>query len=853
MVLIPQGPRTCFAGRVAVATILLTAWPAAGYAMLAIAVAGDFGATGTLWLIQWPFVTQLTLASLAHLAVVGLGAGIGLPSMLPGVPDLDRAMASEPDAVVALGPDVVRRALHAAVRLPVWNALLGVVFGLLVLAITAVLEAVHAPHAGNVWVIVRGGLLASAVYGAASLTLGELLTRPASRTLRRAATSVGVEPYDGFVVSQAWRIMSAVTPTVVALLVAVEIGLSPRGGSGPFAALVLLSGLVVVSLSWLQHENHRSAARELGAACEDLAAGRDAQLVTGSIEAPLLTMAAQFNGAARRIGPDRRASSDRYRALFEGAGDAILLVEPATGMVTAANARAERLFACPAAELTGHRYEQLFDAETRARQAELGLDRAVPADAFVADATAVRRDGSSVPVDISLAVVRLGDEWILQAIVRDVRDRQRIERELRDSVRRFDELYRLAVSLNDEPVELAGHSVRALAELLEFPLATVERLEGDEILIVAMVDGERVQEGLRMPLAGTPCAMVRERRAECVIFDVAARYPEDAFLRERGIHTYAGVPILDRRGEVIGMVTVMDTRPRTFRDGDLQLLHSFARRLGMAYDEERLARERDALTRRLGEQNAELRAAQTRLLESDRVKTEFLGMMSHELRTPLNILLGYTRMLLEDIADGDTMTAVARTEVLERMLGGGCTLADLVEDTLSVLRLEAGALRLDPEPLDLRAFLGDLAGTDRLLRPGGVEERWIVDDDVPAIVTDRRKLRQVVTNLVGNARKFTERGSIEVHVALADGDTVRLTITDTGCGIGAEHLPYIFDLYRQAPSGRQHDGCGLGLYIVRRYVELLGGRVSCSSTPQRGTTFTVELPRRTAATSSQAA
>jgi len=77
----------------------------------------------------------------------------------------------------------------------------------------------------------------------------------------------------------------------------------------------------------------------------------------------------------------------------------------------------------------------------------------------------------------------------------------------------------------------------------------------------------------------------------------------------------------------------------------------------------------------------------------------------------------------------------------------------------------------------------------------------------------------------------------------ADGDGIRITVTDSGCGIAADHLPYIFDLYRQAPSGRAHDGCGIGLYIVRRYVEMLGGRVSCASAPGEGTTFTVRLPR----------
>ena len=117
--------------------------------------------------------------------------------------------------------------------------------------------------------------------------------------------------------------------------------------------------------------------------------------------------------------------------------------------------------------------------------------------------------------------------------------------------------------------------------------------------------------------------------------------------------------------------------------------------------------------------------------------------------------------------------------------------------------------------------------------------------------TDRRKLRQVVMNLVGNARKFTARGVIEVRAA-ADGPSggVRLTVRDTGSGIDAAHLPYVFDLYRQAPSERRNEGCGLGLYIVRRYVELLGGSVSCASTVGTGTTFVVLLPASVPAASS---
>jgi signal transduction histidine kinase len=289
---------------------------------------------------------------------------------------------------------------------------------------------------------------------------------------------------------------------------------------------------------------------------------------------------------------------------------------------------------------------------------------------------------------------------------------------------------------------------------------------------------------------------------------------------------------------VIGIVSVADMKARTFRDEDVQLIASFARRIGQAMERERLSAERDALTERL--------------VESDRLKTEFLGMMSHELRTPLNILLGYTRMLLEAVDDGDVMTGAERREVCERMLAGGLHLGDLVEDTLSVLRLEAGAMQVDAAPLALDAFFEELQSLDRLLRrPSDVIERWQVDPGVPQLVTDRRKLRQVVMNLVGNARKFTARGVIEVLAAVdATSGGVRLTVRDTGSGIDPAHLPYVFDLYRQAPSERRNEGCGLGLYIVRRYVALLGGNVACTSVVGSGTTFVVVLPASVPATGS---
>ena len=826
-----------------------TAWPAAGYGALTITEAGRLVDAGTVWVFGWPFVALLLLATMLAQLAFGLGEPIGVPPVLPAIGALNRVLADAAPNPRDVGE--LRAALRAAVRFPVWIACIGLTLCLpVIFGIAAIEYRAAPPGLDSFWVIVRGGIHASLLYGAAAFALAELLVRPACRALRRLAAERGLDVDDGFVVPVTWRIAGMAMPTVVAIMVAIE---SSRGMSQRGTELLALSVIVVVALSWLYYENSRSAVREIGEACRDLAAGGESRLVTGSIEGSLLEMARHFNAAARRVGADRAAARARYLALFDRAVDAIVLVDPQRGIIVAANPQAQRLFDRGQRDLVGRTYLALFDEATRARHAPLASSADGPGESFISDGCALRPDGARCPVDVSVSALPIGEQRLLQVTVRDVSERQRIEKALRHSVQRLDELYRIAVVLGDRPVELAEHIVRTLCQLLDVPLATVERLEGNELLVVALlVDGTVTREG-RFALAGTPCEAVRQTKSHCVFANAAGRFPHDGFLEEYGIRTYAGVPILDRSGEPVGVVNVMDRVDRTFRDEDLRLLFTFARRMSTAFAAEADAREREALTRRLAEQNSALRAAQERLLENDRMKTEFLGMMSHELRTPLNVLLGYTSMLLEAEAGGGPVAPAERGDVLGRMLSCGQNLADLVEDTLSVLRLEAGAAALDLAPLGLGELFDELRqslGRAEMRSGVRVEERWIVDSDLPAIVSDRRKLRQVVGNLIGNARKFTETGHIEVRASRDPaGDGVRITVVDSGCGIAADDLPYIFDLYRQAPSGRTHDGCGIGLYIVRRYVEMLGGRVSCASAPGEGTTFTVRLPRSAETTS----
>jgi len=228
------------------------------------------------------------------------------------------------------------------------------------------------------------------------------------------------------------------------------------------------------------------------------------------------------------------------------------------------------------------------------------------------------------------------------------------------------------------------------------------------------------------------------------------------------------------------------------------------------------------------------------LREANRLKSEFVSTVSHELRTPLNVILGFAEMGRDTGVD-----SAAREDCLARIEAAGRELLGLIESTLEIGRLEAGRQALRLEPIDLPAFWRELgAACARLPRRPGVVLEW--SDAVPPgpLETDPRKLEIVVRNLVGNAVKFTERGYVRAEVG--DGrEGIVIRVSDTGIGIRAEDRESIFEMFRQADGSdaRRYGGVGLGLYLVRRFVEQLGGAVTVESTVGVGTAFTVRLPR----------
>jgi signal transduction histidine kinase len=296
-----------------------------------------------------------------------------------------------------------------------------------------------------------------------------------------------------------------------------------------------------------------------------------------------------------------------------------------------------------------------------------------------------------------------------------------------------------------------------------------------------------------------------------------------------GFHTLVGVPLM-REGTPIGVLVLARHTVRPFTDHQIELITTFADQAVIAIENVRLFDEIQDKSRQLAE-------------ASER-KSQFLASMSHELRTPLNAIIGLTEMMLTNAPRFGTEKAL---EPLRRVNAAGTHLLSLINEILDLSKIEAGKLELNPEPVDLARLIDEVIGTAGQLAEKN-KNRLAVEtqENVGALNADPMRLKQILLNLLSNACKFTKEGEVALRVRnAADGrDWVELAVADSGIGMTPEQQAKLFQDFTQADSltARRYGGTGLGLAITRKLARMMGGDVTVTSEPGKGSVFTVRLP-----------
>jgi signal transduction histidine kinase len=377
---------------------------------------------------------------------------------------------------------------------------------------------------------------------------------------------------------------------------------------------------------------------------------------------------------------------------------------------------------------------------------------------------------------------------------------------------------------------------QSAARLCEGEIAVINRLRGTVYEVAASygLSPDLLESLAYIPIEAGRNTITGRAALECEIVHVTDVRDDPEFTAKEwyakvASRTMLGVPLL-REGIPIGVIVLMRRVVRPFTANQISLAATFADQAVIAIENVRLFDEIQEKSRQLA--------------ESSQHKSQFLANMSHELRTPLNAIIGVSEMLREDAE-----ALKQDLEPLDRVLGAGRHLLALINDILDLSKIEAGRMEPHLDSFALAPLVDDVVKTiEPLAAKNGNQVAVHCDGEIGTMHADQMRLRQALLNLMSNANKFTERGTITIdarHGQENGRDWITLAVADTGIGMTPEQLGKLFQEFSQASSSTasKYGGTGLGLVISRRFCQMMGGDITVASEPGRGSTFTIRLPK----------
>ena len=418
-------------------------------------------------------------------------------------------------------------------------------------------------------------------------------------------------------------------------------------------------------------------------------------------------------------------------------------------------------------------------------------------------------------------------------LVSEIAERRRAEQEVLRHNRKMQLLHEInsAVNATLNRQVLLDTLLKKMAALLPYPANSLHLFnESSGKLELAAWQKQNFKNDNRPILNTRLSEEVVERKEPIVVFDLPTDPRNEApeLFQKLGLVAYAGIPLITE-GDILGVLGFYTKTDNSFPNEEIEFLLTLAGEVATSLRKTQLY--------------GQLKSQAERLEKANAAKDEFLSVMSHELRTPLNVIMGYAQIM----SSGYMGDITPEQEIsLKKLLLHADDLLHMINDILQAGRLQSGLVDVQFETLDVNSFLAEMESAYEFRSKQGVALIWQRPLSSLTFETDQSKLKHIIQNLVNNAVKFTEEGSVTVTVRQID-EAVEFRIQDTGIGIPSDSLTTIFDMFRQADSSktRTYGGTGVGLFIVKKFVEALNGQVEVESIVGKGTTFILTLPLTT--------